>query len=109
MVFELNGSEYCFKGTVTLVPGDNLASQYLGGYKSLARALRRCRQCMAVDKDMKSKVIFCLLSEVHVFTYSFQFVSQDFTPRTRLTHRAHCQSLNGPLYQQRTAYGEIRF
>ena len=43
-------------GTLTIVPGDNLASQYLGGYKSLASALRKCRQCMAVNTDMQTKV-----------------------------------------------------
>lgn len=56
MVFELNGSEYRFRGTVTLVPGDNLASQYLGGYKGLASALRKCRHCLAVNEDIQSKV-----------------------------------------------------
>ncbi len=44
------------KGTVILVPGDNLASQYLGGYKSLASALRKCRHCMATSEDMQTKV-----------------------------------------------------
>ena len=45
-----------FYGTLTLVPGDNLASQYLGGYKSLASAHRKCRNCMATNKDMETKV-----------------------------------------------------
>ena len=30
-----------FYGTLTLVPGDNLASQYLGEYKSLASAHKK--------------------------------------------------------------------
>ncbi len=49
MSFDLGGVEYTFNG-------DNLASQYLGGYEGLASALRKCRQCMAVDEDMQSKV-----------------------------------------------------
>ena len=53
---ELDGVEYNFNGTITLIPGDNLASQYLGGYKSLASALRKCRHCMAVDEEIQSKV-----------------------------------------------------
>ncbi len=39
-------AEYKFMGTISLIPGDNLASQYLGGFKGLASALRKCRQCM---------------------------------------------------------------
>ena len=54
--FEIDGQEYTFRGTLTIVPGDNLASQYLGGYKSLSGALRKCRQCMAVDEDMQQQV-----------------------------------------------------
>ena len=54
--FEIDGSEYTFSGTFTIIPGDNLASQYLGGYKSLASAMRKCRHCMAVMDDMQSEV-----------------------------------------------------
>ena len=50
----VDGIEYIFKGTIALVPGDNLASQYLGGYKALNAALRKCRQCMATVEDMTS-------------------------------------------------------
>ena len=44
----INGHEQVFR-----------ASQYLGGYKSLASALRKCRFCMAVEADMKSKICIC--------------------------------------------------
>ena len=57
MTFCINGVDYSFNGTLSLVPGDNLASQYLGGFKSLASALRKCRQCMAVDSDMQCQVM----------------------------------------------------
>ena len=52
----VNGVQRKLKGTIMLVPGDNLASQCLGGYKSLASALRKCRHCMAVNEDMQTKV-----------------------------------------------------
>ena len=52
----IGGKEYIFRGTVSLVPADNLASHYLGGYKSLSSALRKCRHCMAVTGDMSTTV-----------------------------------------------------
>ena len=52
----VSGEEVSFKGTLSVVPGDNLASQYLGGYKSLASAHRKCRNCFAVKEDMQTKV-----------------------------------------------------
>ena len=56
MKFTVHGAEYMFRGTVSLFPADNLASQYVGGYKALNAALRKCRQCLAVQEDMQSKV-----------------------------------------------------
>ena len=41
VTFQLGEAEYTFNGTFALIPGDNLASQYLGGYKALASALRK--------------------------------------------------------------------
>lgn len=69
VVFELNGVNYLFRGTISLVAGDNLASQYLGGYKGLSSALRKCRHCMAVDDDIQSKVFF------------FKFLVSYYTPK----------------------------
>ena len=43
-------------GTITIFSADNLASQYIGGYKQLASALRKCRFCMATDDQVQSKV-----------------------------------------------------
>ena len=42
---EVEGVTHHIKGTITLVSGDNFASQYLGGYKGLSSALRKCRGC----------------------------------------------------------------
>lgn len=61
----VDGIQHKFKGTVMLVPGDNLASQCLGGYKSLASALRKCRHCMAVNEDMQTKVSMYIV-HVHI-------------------------------------------
>ena len=55
-----------YRGTLTLVSADNLASQLIGGYKALNSAFRKCRYCMATDEQMQSKV------SIHVFILSFR-------------------------------------
>ena len=52
----IEGVTYNFRGSVALVPADNLASQSIGGYKALNSALRKCRSCMAVSETMCSEV-----------------------------------------------------
>ena len=51
------GKESKFRGSISIVCADNLASWNIGGYKALASALRKYQFCMAVADDMKSKVI----------------------------------------------------
>ena len=51
--FQLGTTLKTFRGTITLVAGDNLGSQFIGGYKQLGSALRKCRYCMAVSDDMQ--------------------------------------------------------
>lgn len=53
---KINGIEETFHGTLIIGSADNISSQLLGGYKSLASALRKCRFCMAVKSDMETKV-----------------------------------------------------
>uniref|UniRef100_A0A1X7VTQ9 Uncharacterized protein n=1 Tax=Amphimedon queenslandica TaxID=400682 RepID=A0A1X7VTQ9_AMPQE len=48
----VDGHEHIFNGTLVVVLGDNLASQYLGGYKALNAAFRKCRHCLATAEDM---------------------------------------------------------
>ncbi len=48
VTFDIDACQYTFRGTLTLIPADNLASQYLGDYKALNAALRKCRHCLAV-------------------------------------------------------------
>ena len=54
--FQLGTTSKTFRGTITLVAGNNLGSQFIGGYKQLGSALRKCRYYMAVSDDMKQKV-----------------------------------------------------
>ena len=56
VMFQLGETSKTFRGTITLVIVDNLGSQYIGGYKQLASALRKCRFCMAISDDMQQKV-----------------------------------------------------
>ena len=67
---EVEGVTHHVKGTIALVSGDNLASQSLGGYKGLSSALRKCRQCMAVNVDMQTKV-HVMLGTILCSIYAF--------------------------------------
>jgi hypothetical protein len=88
----VQGVQHNIRGTISLVCADNLASWSLGGYKALASALRKCRFCMAVAEDMASK-----------------FLSEEFQPRTRITHSSHCAYVGGPLHEHvATTYGVVR-
>ena len=60
MELDIGGVKYTFRGSISLVCADNLASWNLGGYKAMASALRKCRFCMAISDDMKSKVLYTL-------------------------------------------------
>ena len=55
----IGGDIYNFRGSIALVPADNLASQSIGGYKALNSALRKCRHCMAVADNMRCEVHSC--------------------------------------------------
>lgn len=65
---------YSFCGTITLTCGDNLASYFLGGYKQLSSAFRKCRFCLAVSNDMQVKVYMYVneLIYVHVKLYIYK-------------------------------------
>ena len=54
--FQLGITSEKFRGTITLVAGDNLGSQFFGDYKQLGLALTKCHCCMAVAADMQQKV-----------------------------------------------------
>uniref|UniRef100_A0A1X7V4A6 Uncharacterized protein n=1 Tax=Amphimedon queenslandica TaxID=400682 RepID=A0A1X7V4A6_AMPQE len=65
-----------FYGTISVFQGDNLGSQFIGGYKSLASAHRKCRHCLSVSDDMQSK-----------------FLAHEFKERNRSTHEYHIRAL----------------
>uniref|UniRef100_A0A1X7SYJ5 Uncharacterized protein n=1 Tax=Amphimedon queenslandica TaxID=400682 RepID=A0A1X7SYJ5_AMPQE len=46
-----------FYGTISVFQGGNLGSQFIGGYKSLASAHRKCHHCLSVSDDMQSKFL----------------------------------------------------
>lgn len=54
--FDVNGEKKSFLGTIAFVSGDNLASQELGGFKVGPGSHLKCRECMGVTADIKSKV-----------------------------------------------------
>ena len=54
--FNIQGEMRRLRGTVALGLADNPAAHNLGGYKSLSSAIRKCRQCLAVDEDIQTKV-----------------------------------------------------
>ena len=105
---KINGKTYTFRGTVSIVPADNLASHYLGGCKSLSSALRKCRHCMATA-DMAKEVCAFYMGLFCCYNSLFQFTSESFQCRSRETHSNHCASLNGPLGSHfATTYGVVR-
>ena len=70
---------HTFRGTITLTCGDNLASYFVGGYKQLSSAFRKCRFCLAVFTDMQEKVHLCVQSSVYKYdVYPCSFVQQNF-------------------------------
>lgn len=58
--FVIDGHTQNFRGSLALVAADNLTSQFIGGYKALNSALRKCRHCMAVSHNMCTKVYIIL-------------------------------------------------
>lgn len=56
MPFAIEGETKLLRGALTVVSADNPAATLIGGYKQLHSALRKCRDCLACDGDMKTKV-----------------------------------------------------
>lgn len=54
--FIVEGEWKTLRGALTVVSADNPAATLIGGYKQLHSALRKCRDCLACDEDMKTKV-----------------------------------------------------
>ena len=52
----IDGTIIEMQGTLIMCSADNPAACALGGFKHLHSAFRKCRDCMAVDSDMQTKV-----------------------------------------------------
>lgn len=71
---------------------DNLAAHYLGGFKALSSAFRKCRHCLSTEDDMGTK-----------------FTAESFTARTQEAHKHYVAALNGPNPGHiATTYGVVR-
>jgi hypothetical protein len=80
------------KGTLLLVSADNLTSHFIGGYKALNAALRKCRHCLATDAHT-----------------SIKFTAESFKSQTRDAHKKHVEALTGPYPGHiATTYGVVQ-
>ena len=55
--FEVDGQTVYLPGALTSVVANNLASNLIGGFKSLSSAFRKCRHCLATAEEIQTKVI----------------------------------------------------
>lgn len=55
--FNIGGEPRCFQGTIAFFSGDNLGSQFIGGFKEGSQAHRKCRECMGGTDDIQTNVI----------------------------------------------------
>lgn len=72
----VNGVEYNFLGSVSMVVADNLASHGLGGFIESFNSLRICRFCFGTKADIQDK-----------------FDADEFEMRTDEIHRHHVQTV----------------
>lgn len=80
------------KGTLLLVSADNLASHFIGGYKALNAALRKCRHCLATDAHT-----------------SIKFTAESFKSQTQDAHKKYVEALTGPYPGHiATTYGVVQ-
>ena len=55
----IRGKEQFVKGTVLYLLADTLAAHTIGGFKGgLSRSLRKCRDCLATNEQILTKVIY---------------------------------------------------
>lgn len=56
------GNETCFYGTVIAFLADTMAAHEIGGFKvGVGFALRKCRECLATDDMIQTKVVGYML------------------------------------------------
>ena len=57
--FLIGGEQRKFAGTIGYISGDNLGSQYLGGFKQGSQSYRKCRVCMGNGTEITECVCIC--------------------------------------------------
>ena len=92
VTFVVEGERKQLRGTLTAVSADNPAAQLVGGYKQLHSATRKCRNCLAVNDDMQTKVMLVIRSYALNFychdLYSlFQRVCTSRSNNTQISHQ----------------------
>ena len=59
MRFTVHGVEYTFQGSESLFPADDLASQYIGGYKALNAPFLRKRKYFSQNANTLPPKLSC--------------------------------------------------
>lgn len=94
--FLLHGEEIKLQGTLIAFVGDTPALAEVGGFKkSVGPAFRKCRECMATQKQMQQYVrvlFFIILSIIRIYSSQRQI---KFRLRNHDTHLQHCQYIEG--------------
>ncbi len=62
--FIIHGEPRKFAGTIAYISGDNLGSQYLGGFKQGSQSHRKCRVCMGNATEITKCVCINLLLRI---------------------------------------------
>lgn len=55
-LFRIKDEDKSIRGTIAYFSADNLGAQYVGGYKQGSQAHRKCRECMARNEEIQTKV-----------------------------------------------------
>ena len=77
--FLIDGQIVYLRGTLTLGCADNLAANLMAGYKSLTSAFRKCRSCMAIATEMKTKVCNIFCHNIIYIRYVYSFMKTNFS------------------------------
>ena len=82
--FNIHGKTEKIRGTLTAFVADNLASHQCGGFKAgFAKGFRKCRFCLATEKEIQSLFSDC-----------------DFIIRSKEDHAEYCANLEVPALKE---------
>jgi hypothetical protein len=54
--FRIKDVDKSIQGTIAYFSAHSLGAQYVGGFKQGSKAHRKCRECMAKDEEIQTKV-----------------------------------------------------